>query len=77
MKPQPKDKNLYNKVKQKIIFRNKQHSAYRSGRIVSEYKKQYKLKNYPLTQLIFFVVVYYCFFNSRLKKTNILFSLIS
>jgi hypothetical protein len=44
MKPQPKDKNLYNKVKQKIIFRNKKHSAYRSGRIVSEYKKQYKLK---------------------------------
>ena len=44
MKPQPKDVNLYNKVKKKVMFKNPKHSAYRSGRIVSQYKKEYKVK---------------------------------
>ena len=44
MKPQPKDINLYNKVKKKVMFKNPKHSAYRSGRIVSQYKKEYKVK---------------------------------
>ena len=36
----PNDVNLYNKVKKKVMFKNPKHSAYRSGRIVSQYKKE-------------------------------------
>jgi hypothetical protein len=43
----PKDKILYNKIKANIYNKIPKHSAYRSGLIVKEYKKQYfkKYKN--------------------------------
>lgn len=43
----PKDKILYDKIKLKIYNKIPKHSAYRSGLIVKEYKKQYikKYKN--------------------------------
>ena len=41
----PKDKILYNKIKANIYKKIPKHSAYRSGLIVKEYKKQY-LKKY-------------------------------
>lgn len=40
----PNDKQLYNKIKTKIINKNSKNSAYRSGLIVKEYKKAYKEK---------------------------------
>lgn len=42
--PEPTDKDLYEKVKRDILNKYK-HSAYRSGLIVKEYKKQYFLKH--------------------------------
>ena len=39
--PKPKDPQLYNKLKSKVRSRIPKHSAYRSGIIVSEYKKAY------------------------------------
>lgn len=41
----PKDKILYDKIKANIYNKISKHSAYRSGLIVKEYKKQY-LKKY-------------------------------
>lgn len=41
----PKDKILYDKIKANIYDKIPKHSAYRSGLIVKEYKKQY-LKKY-------------------------------
>ena len=38
--PQPLDVSLYEKVKAEIIKRIPKHSAYRSGLIVQEYKRQ-------------------------------------
>ena len=40
----PKDKELYEKVKKRVYKRIPQHSAYRSGLIVKEYKQEYKKK---------------------------------
>ncbi len=39
--PKPKDMNLYNKVKRQLYKRIPQHSAYRSGILVKNYKKAY------------------------------------
>jgi len=46
MKSIPKNKKLYNKIKQKLYKENPIHSAYRSGILVQRYKKTFKLK-YP------------------------------
>jgi len=43
-KPQPRDIPLYNKIKKKIYIKYPQHSAYRSGILVKEYKIQYEKK---------------------------------
>ena len=37
----PTDKKLYEKVKAEIYKKYPQHSAYRSGLVAKEYKKQY------------------------------------
>lgn len=44
MKPEPNDKQLYNKVKNEINMKYKP-SAYRSGLLVQQYKKEY-IKKY-------------------------------
>ena len=36
---EPKDKKLYEQVKKEIYAKYPQHSAYRSGLLVKEYKK--------------------------------------
>ena len=41
---EPKDKILYEKIKKNIYKKYPIHSAYRSGILVKEYKKQYKKK---------------------------------
>lgn len=41
MKNIPKDIKLYEKIKNNIYIKIPKHSAYRSGLIVKEYKKQY------------------------------------
>ena len=41
----PKDKDLYEKIKKKVYLDNPKHSAYRSGKVVSEYKKAYEKKH--------------------------------
>ena len=41
----PKDKELYEIVKKKIYNKYPQHSAYRSGMLVKEYKNQYEKKH--------------------------------
>lgn len=38
----PTDQKLYNKIKKYIYIKYPKHSAYRSGLIVKEYKKQFK-----------------------------------
>ena len=38
--PTPKDKKLYEEVKEEIYKHYPKHSAYRSGLIVQEYKKR-------------------------------------
>lgn len=43
-KPRPKDIKLYNNIKKKIYDKYPDHSAYRSGLLVKEYKLQYKNK---------------------------------
>lgn len=45
--PTPTDIKLYNKIKTNIILKHKVNSAYRSGLIVKEYKREYykKYKN--------------------------------
>jgi len=40
----PADSKLYNRVKKRIYKQNPVHSAYRSGMIVSQYKKAFKKK---------------------------------
>tara|TARA_B100000989_G_scaffold136998_1_gene101733 strand:- start:137 stop:505 length:369 start_codon:yes stop_codon:yes gene_type:complete len=40
----PRDTNLYNRIKKKIYKQIPLHSAYRSGIVVQEYKKQYMKK---------------------------------
>ncbi len=42
--PKPVDSELYNKIKEDIYKKYPKHSAYRSGLIVKEYKKQFKTK---------------------------------
>ena len=42
--PIPRDKKLYNKVKQDIYTKHIKHSAYRSGILVKTYKKKFKKK---------------------------------
>jgi hypothetical protein len=44
MKNTPTDKHLYEKVKKNVYTKFKRHSAYRSGYLVKEYKKQFALK---------------------------------
>lgn len=44
MSPKPKDMVLYKKVKAKIYKENPKHSAYRSGTVVTEYKKAFAKK---------------------------------
>lgn len=39
--PKPKDQKLYDRIKARVKTRIPKHSAYRSGIIVSEYKKAY------------------------------------
>jgi len=43
----PKDPILYEKVKKQIYKKYPKHSAYRSGLLVQEYKKQYKGRGSP------------------------------
>ena len=38
--PEPKNKKLYEKVKDEIYKEYPKHSAYRSGLLVKEYKKR-------------------------------------
>jgi hypothetical protein len=38
----PRDKDLYEKIKQKVINQYSKNSAYRSGQIVQQYKKEFK-----------------------------------
>ena len=40
----PKDKKLYNKTKKRVYLKYPKHSAYRSGLLVQEYKKQFVKK---------------------------------
>ena len=44
MKPEPKDKELYNKIKNEINMKYKP-SAYRSGLLVKKYKEEYFKKH--------------------------------
>jgi hypothetical protein len=41
---EPTDKKLYDKIKQAIYKEQPQHSAYRSGKVVKEYKKRFTAK---------------------------------
>ena len=41
----PKDQALYDSVKARVYKQMPKHSAYRSGRLVSEYKKAYSNKH--------------------------------
>ena len=43
--PNPKNLKLYEQIKTKIYKENPKHSAYRSGKIVSEYKKAFLKKH--------------------------------
>ena len=43
--PEPRDKKLYKKVKKKVYKKHPIHSAYRSGILVTTYKKAYKKKH--------------------------------
>ena len=43
--PIPRDKSLYNKVKQQVYREIPKHSAYRSGIVVQKYKQQYNKKH--------------------------------
>ena len=43
--PKPSDSKLYNKIKERIYKEQPQHSAYRSGKLVKEYKKQFTQKH--------------------------------
>ncbi len=39
--PEPVDMKLYNNIKKRIYKKQPTHSAYRSGNVVKEYKKQF------------------------------------
>jgi hypothetical protein len=41
---EPRDKDLYEKVRKKIYIKYPKHSAYRSGLLVKEYKDEYMKK---------------------------------
>ena len=43
----PSDTKLYEKVKKQIYKKYPKHSAYRSGLLVQEYKRQYKGRGQP------------------------------
>ena len=43
--PTPRDKSLYNKVKQQVYREIPKHSAYRSGIVVQKYKRQFNKKH--------------------------------
>ena len=43
--PEPKDKNLYDKIKQIVYKDIPKHSAYRSGIVVKKYKESFKKKH--------------------------------
>tara|TARA_B110000495_G_C22398386_1_gene254912 strand:+ start:81 stop:464 length:384 start_codon:yes stop_codon:yes gene_type:complete len=43
--PEPKDNELYQRVKKYIYKKYPKHSAYRSGLLVQKYKKDFKKKN--------------------------------
>ena len=43
--PIPRDKSLYNKVKQQVYREIPKHSAYRSGIVVQKYKRQFNKKH--------------------------------
>jgi hypothetical protein len=42
--PEPVDNKLYDKIKKRIYKKQPKHSAYRSGKVVKEYKKQFTKK---------------------------------
>lgn len=44
LQPQPKDLQLYNKIKKQMYKKYPKHSAYRSGIIVKKYKEEYEKK---------------------------------
>lgn len=44
-KPKPTDGSLYTKTKKFIYDKNPVHSAYRSGTLVKEYKRRFKMKH--------------------------------
>jgi hypothetical protein len=41
---EPVDNKLYNMIKNRIYKEQPQHSAYRSGKIVQEYKRRFSIK---------------------------------
>jgi len=41
---EPVDSKLYSKIKKRVYKEQPQHSAYRSGKVVKEYKKQFTQK---------------------------------
>ena len=41
---EPRDNKLYNMIKGRIYKEQPQHSAYRSGKIVQEYKRRFSIK---------------------------------
>ena len=43
--PTPRDKSLYNKVKQQVYKKIPKHSAYRSGIVVQKYKQLFNKKH--------------------------------
>lgn len=43
--PEPKDETLYESVKRRVYKEIPKHSAYRSGKLVQEYKEAYKRKH--------------------------------
>ena len=43
--PTPRNKSLYNKVKQQVYREIPKHSAYRSGIVVQKYKRQFNKKH--------------------------------
>ena len=43
--PTPRDKSLYNKIKQQVYREIPKHSAYRSGIVVQKYKRQFNKKH--------------------------------
>ena len=44
--PEPVDKKLYDTIKKRIYKKQPKHSAYRSGKVVKEYKKKFTKKDF-------------------------------